>query len=313
MPTVDLATPAAPPPAPAGTLEGLPRRLALTLPELRLLAERAGGAPLPFDVVERTDAGPLSSRLGQTRQAADDEAFAAALASLHDPAEALLRRGLLTGDGDTTPDAGVVGALGLLATPEIALDLDVVVDTVRGRAWHRQRAGAVAALSTVDGIVFELAWFGTDQWAAELARMAVVPGDVELGRSAVPDAVDLPYELLDAGAEAVRSGRTDLLSTVVAHHAGSVVDGAGKPLDPGTVSAVVGALVSETQGRLRALVADVDAGGTTIGVLSWVLLADGWRVLHPHEESDAHRVEVRRVEPADLASVLGPVLAEVTA
>lgn len=311
MPTVDLASPVTPPPAPTGTLEGLPRRLALTLPELRLLAERAGGAPLPFDVVEPTDDGPLQSRLGQTRLAADDEAYAAALATLHDPAGSLSRRGLLDADGATDP--GVVGALGLLATPEIALDLDVVVDTVRGRAWHRQRAGAVAALSTVDGIVFELAWFGTDQWAAELARMAVVPEDVELGDSTVPDVVDLPYELLDAGAEALRSGRADLLSTVVAHHACAAVDGVGTALDDATVTAVVGALVGETQGRLRALVADVDAGGTTIGVLSWVLLADGWRVLEPHEEADAHRVTVRRVEPADLASVLGPVLAEVTA
>jgi hypothetical protein len=313
MPTVDLATPAPPPPAPPGTLEGLPRRVALTLPELRLLAERAGGAPLPFDVVERPDDGPLQSRLGRTRQTADDEAYAAALATLHDPAEALARRGLLTGDAGEAPEPGVVGALGLLATPEIALDLDVVVDTVRGRAWHRQRAGAVASLSTVDGLVFELAWFGTDQWAAELARMAVVPEDVELGDSAVPDVVDLPYELLDAGAEAIRSGRADLLSTVVAHHTGSAVDAAGSPLDDTTATAVVGALVGETQGRLRALVADVDAGGTTIGVLSWVLLADGWRVLRPHQEEDAHRVEVRRVRPADLASVLGPVLAEVTA
>ncbi|RYP87215.1 hypothetical protein EKO23_06290 [Nocardioides guangzhouensis] len=313
MPTVDLATPANPPPTPPGTLEGLPRRLALTLLELRLLSERAGGAPLPFDVVERTDAGPLQDRLGQSRQSADDEAYAAALDTLHDPAEALARRGLLTGDAGAIPDAGVVGALGLLATPELALDLDVVVDTVRGRAWHRQRAGAVASLSTVDGIVFELAWFGTDQWAAELARMAVVPEDVELGDSTVPDVVDLPYELLDAGAEALRSGRADLLSTVVAHHTGSTVDGAGSPLDDAMVSAVVGALVGETQGRLRALVADVGAGGSTVGVLSWVLLADGWRVLRPHQEQDAHRVEVRRVEPADLASVLGPVLAEVTA
>ena len=308
MPTVDLATP---PPAPAGTLQGLPRRVALTLPELRLLAAKAGGAPLPFDVAEDAPGdSPLENRLGASRAAEDAQAYAAALGTLHDPADALARRGLLDGD---RADAGIVGALGLLATPAIALDLDVAAGSVRGRAWHRQRGSAVAALSTVDGIVFELAWFESDHWAGELARMAVVPEDIELGGSHVPELVDLPYELLDAGAEALRSGRSDLLSTVVAHHSGTALDAAGDPLDDTTVTALVTALVGETQGRLRALVADVEAGGSVVGVLSWVLLDDGWRVLRPHHEQDAHRVEIRRVEPSDLASVLGPVVAEVTA
>ena len=309
LPTVDLATP---PPAPAGTLQGLPRRLALTLPELRLLAEKAGGAPLPFDVAESAPTGgnPLETRLGQSRAASDAQAYAAALETLHDPTGSLTRRGLLDGD---RADAGVVGALGLLATPAVALDLDVATGPVRGRAWHRQRGTAVASLSTVDGIVFELAWFESDHWPDELARMAVVPEDVELGDSAVPALVDLPYELLDAGAEALRSSRSDLLSTVVAHHSGAALDADGTALGDATAVAVVTALVGETRGRLRALVADVEAGGSLVGVLSWVLLEDGWRVLRPHHEEDAHRVEVRRVEPADLASVLGPVLAEVTA
>ncbi len=143
--------------------------------------------------------------------------------------------------------------------------------------------------------------------------MAVVPEDLDLGTSAVPALVDLPYELLDAGAEAVRTGRSDLLSTVVAHHAGSSHDGAGTPLDDATVAATVAALVGETRGRLRALVADVDAGGTLVGVVSWVLLEDGWRVLRPHQVGDTHRVEVRRVDATELAAVLGPVVAEVSA
>ena len=309
LPTVDLATP---PSAPAGTLQGLPRRVALTLPELRLLAEKTGGAPLPFDVAgsARTGGNPLENRLGRSRAASDAQAYAAALDTLHDPTESLTRRGLLDGD---RADAGIVGALGLLATPAIALDLDVATGPVRGRAWHRQRGSAVAALSTVDGVVFELAWFEGDHWPDELARMAVVPEDVELGDSVVPALVDLPYELLDAGAEALRTGRPDLLSTVVAHHAGSSHDGAGKSLDDATVAATVAALVGETRGRLRALVADVDAGGTLVGVVSWVLIEDGWRVLRPHQAGDTHRVEVRRVDARELAAVLGPVVAEVSA
>lgn len=307
MPTIDLTTP---PAAPAGTLQGLPRRLALTLPELGLLAEKAGGAPLPFDVVHPEAGSALESRLGQSPLAADDTAYVAALGSLNDPADHLARRGLLL---DDEADAGVVGALGLLATPAVAVDLDVVVGRVRARAWHRQRGNAVATIATTDGIVFELAWFETDKWPAELARVAVVPEDVPLAESALPELVDLPYELLDAGAEAVRTGRPDLLDTIVAHHAGSVTDGAGAPVADTSVAGLVGGLVSGTQGRLRALVADLDAGGTVVGVVSWVLLDDGWRELRAHQAGDAHRVEVRRVEPDDLGATLGPVLAEVTA
>jgi hypothetical protein len=311
MPTVDLTDERAVPATGGGTLEGLPRRVALNLPELRMLAERAGGAPLPFDLSEPAAGdNAFEHRLGRSRLAADDQAYADALATLHEPAGALARRGLLDGE---SAEAGVVGALGLLATPRIALDLDVTAGSVRGRAWHRQRGGAVAALSTVDGIVFELAWFESEHWAAELARMAVVPEDLDLGTSAVPSLVDLPYELLDAGAEALRTGRPDLLSTVVAHHAGSSHDGTGTPLDDATVAATVAALVGETRGRLRALVADVDAGGTLVGVVSWVLIEDGWRVLRPHRVGDTHRVEVRRVDATELAAVLGPVVAEVSA
>ena len=54
LPTIDLATP---PPAPAGTLQGLPRRVALTLPELRLLAEKAGGAEPERDAPRSPIAG----------------------------------------------------------------------------------------------------------------------------------------------------------------------------------------------------------------------------------------------------------------
>ena len=49
-----------------------------------------------------------------------------------------------------------------------------------------------------------------------------------------------------------------------------------------------------------------------VGVVSWVLVADGWRALTPHRADGAGRVDVRRVEPEDLAADLAPVLAEVT-
>jgi hypothetical protein len=301
MPTIDLTTPHV---SSDGALEALPRRVTLTLPEVLLLAEKAGGAPLPFDPTTLPDSSPLESRLGQTRGAADDTAYLAALASLNDPAESLARRGLVV---DGAADDGVVGALGLLATPEIAVDLDVAVGQIRGRGWHRQRGDAVATLATTDGLVFELAWFHSTHWPSELARVATLPEDLVLEQSGAPELAVLPYELLDAGAEALRTGRSDLLGTIVASHLG---------VDDAATTELVTALVAETRGRLRALVAGGTglgaADGAVVGVVSWLLLADGWRQLRAHQSEEARLVEVRRVQPADLAATLGPVLAEVT-
>ena len=50
---------------------------------------------------------------------------------------------------------------------------------------------------------------------------------------------------------------------------------------------------------------------TVAGVVSWVLLADGWHALRPRGADAGHRVEVARVEPAGLATDLAPVLARV--
>ncbi|WP_447644368.1 hypothetical protein [Nocardioides zeae] len=311
MTTIDLG---APTPTPTHLFDRLPRRVALTLPELRFCARRAGDAPLPFVDTPPAPAGgaapdALADRLG-VRPADDDAtAYAEAVASLGDPATSLTRRGLLT---DAGVDAGVVGALGLLATPRIGVDIDVVVGSgARAKAWHRQADGAVATLATADGLVFELAWFDAEAWPDELRRVAAVPEDVPLAPSSVPEAVDLPYELVDAAGEALRSHRTDVLPALVAQHAGDVRDGDGRVLSDGEVLTVVRALHDETQGRVRAMVADVGAGSTTVGIVSWVLLADGWHGLRPHRDGDRHRVEVHRVEPGDFPAALAPVLAEV--
>ena len=294
MPTIDLG---AARPAASGVLDALPRRVSLTLPELQLVAERAGDAPLPFVLADRSETPGLGGRLGPAPGDTDAGQLVAALGTLHEPQSSLARRGLLV---DTAVDEGLLGAVGLLASPTVALDLDVAAGSARVRAWHRQRGDVVATLATADGIVFELAWFPADHWADELARVAVVPEELPTGESGVPDRLDLPYELLDAAAEAVRSHRADLLSVLVAQHDADL-----------EVVPVLTALASETRGRLRALVADVAGECTTVvGVLSWVLLADGWRALRPN---GSDRVEVHRVEPGDLAAELGPVLAEVRA
>ncbi len=306
MTTIDLS---APPTPPTSLLDGLPRRVALTLPELQLVASRAGGAPLPFDVTTPREAPAIESRLGTSRGTTQDQAYLAALAALHDPATTLARRGLVV---DGLLDRALAGAVGLLATPTFAVDLDVAVEQVQLKAWHRTSGTAVATLATSDGIVFELAWFPTSQWADELARVVALPQELQLRESAVPPYVDLPYELADAAVEAAASGRSDLLQVVAAQHDGATLDGDGRPFPSAEVPGILQALGTEAQGRMRALVVDATVQPTTVvGVRSWLLLADGWRTLHPHDDGGVARVGVRAVEPSELAADLAPVLAEV--
>ena len=307
MVTIDLSAP----PAPAATvLDGLPRRLALTLPELRLAARLAGDAPLPFDVAEAATSGALDGRLGQSRGSVEDTAYAEALASLHDAGDTLRRRGLVTDDG---VDPGLAGAVGLLATPRLALDIDVATSGSQVKAWHRQSGDAVATLSTCDGIVFELAWFRADQWPGELARVTAIPDHVELRASDVPEAIDVPFQLVDAIGEALRTGRADLVPVLLSHHGDGVLAG-DEQLTATAAATAVAAIHTEGSGRLRVLAAQVTSRATTeVGVVSWVLLADGWHSLTPHQDDEGSRVRVRRVSPDDLATELAPVLAQVTA
>lgn len=306
MVTIDLTAAA---PAPQDTLDGLPRRLSLTLPELQLLAQRAGGAPLPFDLREQRTTSGLSSRLGPTSATGAAAAFTSALAGLPEAEESLRRRGLITGP----VDAAVAGALGVLATPDLAIDVDVSINGDRAHAWHRRAGDAVSALATADGLVHELAWFGVDQWADELGRVLALPVDFTSAESGVPADVTLPFELLDAGSEAARAGRTDLVSAMAARHLAHTADSTGQPLDLAHATAVVTSLVRETQGRARLMLARTTGSVNRVGVVSLVLLADHWRVLAARRDGDHHLVDVRTLQPGCLASVLAPVLAEMQA
>jgi hypothetical protein len=307
MVTIDLGTP----PAPAvSLLDGLARRLPLTLPELRLTAERAGGAPLPFEMAPPTTTDPLEDRLGQRRGSAEEAAYTTALDALHDPTDSLERRQLFV---DGVLDPGLAGAIGLLATPDVAIDLDVVVEGVQLKSWHRYSDAGVATLSTADGLIFEIAWMRAAQWGDELARVAALPRDLRMTASGVPLSVDLPFELLDAAGEALHSGRGDLVPVLADHHAGAVVEG-GKPVPDAHVAGLLQTASRETRGRLRALVAHVgDGAPAVVGVVSWLLLADGWHSLETHTDaaSGVPLVRLRAVGSSELASVLAPVIAQV--
>ncbi|WP_232679999.1 hypothetical protein [Nocardioides sp. R-C-SC26] len=340
MPLIDLtrqsrraATRAATPAAPAvgdaaatphtSAFDDVPRRVTLTIAELRHAAALAGDAPLPFDVVEPEAAGQhaLERRLGNTDATSSAQTYLDVARALPDPERSLTGRGLVT---DAGLDLGLAGALGLLATPHLAADLDVVVDDVRFRAWHRQAGEAVAALATTDGIVFELAWFGVGSWGAEIARVAALPAEFDLETSSVPRGLDLPYELADAVVEAGDRHRADLVRLLAARYDGAVRDDQGAALDSARTIEALDGLMGETRGRLRALVARIDAPpadtvhatdgvgdeAPPIGVRSWTLVRDGWRSLRPHHDGDTLRIRADAVSPDQLAGDLALVLAE---
>ena len=191
------------------------------------------------------------------------------------------------------------------------------MEGVQVKAWHRQSELGVATLSTADGIVFELAWLLPSQWADEMSRVAILPGDLALRASGVPSELDVPFELLDAAGEALHSGRGDLVPVLADHHAGSVVEG-DRPVSDADVAGLLQTLSRETRGRIRALVAHIDGGSPQqsvgmVGVLSWLLLADGWHALETHQgEGEAPLVRVRAVDASDLATALAPLMAEVS-
>ena len=134
-----------------------------------------------------------------------------------------------------------------------------------------------------------------------------------LAASHVPALLDVPYALADAVGEALRSGRADLVPVLMEP---------GRGRRPGRRRAELGArrggrcrssaVHSESRGRLRILAAEVSERATaSVGVVSWVLLKDGWHSLTPHHD-DGARVAVARVDPDDLATELAPVLAQVS-
>lgn len=316
MATIDLS--AAPSPRSEGTaLEAAPRRIGLTVRELRHVAQLCGNAPLPFaagtDGTEPATADPtdgLAGRLGRSPQQTEEATYRRAVAALPDPAQSLAHRGLLE-DGRLSP--GLAGAIGLLATPETALDIDVALglpEASQLRVWHRQSGPAVAALTTVDGVVFELAWFGVDAWAAELARVAALPEGADRAASRVPPELDVPFDLADSVAEALDAGRDDLVDLLVQRASGTST-ASGRVLTDADAAAALRALTAEAGGRLRALVARIgERTPDRAGVVSWTLLRDGWHSVRPHRVDAALRVEVRAVEPNELGAVLTPALAE---
>ena len=331
---------------PAATV--VPARLLLQLDELALLARLAGDVPLPV-TTSLPDAPDGSSRMEQRLSGGDPTAEEAATTLLReqlrgaDPeaehgAGARLREAQLLTDGGVLPD-DLASALAQLGAPEVMITLDLAVRRRGGetplRSWFAVSGHRVVQLATVNGLRYELAWYAAANLRDALERAATVelPAEPDSPAGDLPDVVRLPYDLMIAGVEAVRTDREDLLDELVRMHTGQVTRGAvghgqGEPVDDDTARGWVRLLETGARGRMRLLaaaadrVADdpapeaapdpvTDVREPVVGLLSFLLLPDGWRWLEPRSDGPVPAIAVRRVAPDRLGQVLAPVLAEV--
>jgi hypothetical protein len=263
-----------------------PVRQPLSVAAADELARRCG-VPLPWHAVPPSAVARGLS--GSTAQATRP---------VTDPAAELRFRGLLSAEGRL--DAGLVGTLGCFAAPEVFVDLVLGRPGGSFRAWHRLLGTRVVALARC-GDRAELGWWDDRRWAGELARLVAPPASSNAaGDSAARRRV--PAELLLGCGAALRLGRPELLAELVTRH------------DAAAVAAQVRLLHAAARGRLLVTVAGVRRDGRrTLGLLSWVLLPDGWRELVPAVGGAEPVVAVDRVDPTDLGSRVARLVARARA
>ena len=354
-------------------------RTGVTLPELLYLAEHLGVA-LPF-AAPSTQTDTLATRLGAGRAPLPDF-----LAAFPDPQATLLERGLLAGPRTAPDPTGATGegrdaarvedsssgldpspsgepgqagpyvvlpwlahALQVLNGAEVSVDLEVSLGGATVRSWHHAAADVVTALSSANGVIYEVALLPVARWHDELERVVIPLGQSDQaspvgapqadrasdgsplarlsgdgapsdGGASVPDGLQVPLELLMAGVQALEEGKTDVVNELLGRYAGqSTLPGAPAALDDVEVLRHLQSL-SQASGRFRALVTSRNTTNDTTtrsampaaaGVLSWVLLVDGWRHLNPIGTKADPQVRLDRVQPADLGPCLSPLIAQV--
>ena len=307
MVTIDLTTP---PAEPATFLDGLPRRIALTLPELRLAAALGGRRPAPLrrrrgrrPRCPRGPPRPVPRRPPTTRRTPPRWARCTTRP----------RRCAAAACSPTPASTPAWPARSGCSPPRGSPSTSTwPPPAARSKAWHRQAGGAVATLATCDGIVFELAWFPTDQWPGELARVAVIPDDLDLRDSAVPATSTCRSSSSTRSARrCARAAPTwspcwwsttaRASSTPTRPLADTGPPPRGRPPHRGPRPAA-GA------GRRR----DRREPPPSSASSSWVLLADGWHASPPRQDDVRPRVDGAPVDARRPATELAPVLAQVT-
>lgn len=288
-------------------VSGLPRRFVLSH---RAVADLFGRLQMPLPWQADPSAG-LAELLGDGPAEPVDA----------DPTASLVEAGLVEAgpvDGHGAVDAEAGRALAGFARPEAIVDLTLARTLPGGgvgqlSAWHRLAGSRVTTVSS-SAAGCELAWFDARWWAPSLAALVAEPaGHVTASAGATTGPMPgllVPLELLPALGEARRSGREDLVDELVARAPGPVSrDHPGHVLPEADARAQLRLVGGGVSGRLRAVVAG--PATRTIGLVSWVLVADGWRELTPVRSGTVPLVRLDPVPPEALAARVARLVMEV--
>jgi hypothetical protein len=164
----------------------------------------------------------------------------------------------------------------------------------------------VTSVSASGTGVAEVSHLSLADWPAELARTVTLPFGA--ADAPAPDLV-LPWELLVGSGAARARHRVDVYDVLVeravgaCHADGSVLDLAGCHEQLRRLHA--------TAGRMRATGAGRRGHGRRLGLVSWLLLGQGWHALVPVTEKGRAMVRVEPRRPADLAVAAAAWLAAV--
>ena len=136
-------------------------------------------------------------------------------------------------------------------------------------------------------------------WPRELEHLVTVPA----GHGPAPDTeLTLPFELLLGSAAAVREHRPPVLAELLARHPMSGPD--RTPLRATAAAEQVRLLHTVERGRLRVTVVGRGEGARTLGLVTWVLYADGWRALVPATADGVAVVHVVSTDPGALGAAV---------
>ncbi len=223
-----------------------------------------------------------------------------------DPTGELVGARLLDAEGGVR--APVLGVLSGFARPQASVDVDLAGRRTSGapgfaqlRSWQRLAAGRVTTLTVAGPTSAELAWFDTSGWQGELARLVRVD---DTATDPPPDpVVELPLETLLASGAALRSQRDGAFAELAARAVGQVGPDAERSWNPARTADQLRRVHEGVSARLQAVVAGPGpTGRRTLGLISWLRYADGWREVTPLPRAQRPRLRLAPVSPSRLGA-----------
>jgi hypothetical protein len=177
----------------------------------------------------------------------------------------------------------------------LLVQLDLVVRCERGEQRVSARhawCGTEVHTATSDPAGLRTASVDVVDWQRELAAVC----RVDASSTSPPPAphLEIPWDLVVGTGAALRRHRPDLYDVLVARADGWVRIG-GRPLGPAATHDQVQRVHHGVVGRLRCT--GTAPASRRVGLVSWLLYADGWRALTPYADPTNGGRAMVRLEP----------------